>query len=204
MTCAACAGVVLSGGLNTRMEGHNKAFFELDGRRFLDRILDTLRYHFNEIILVTREAALYQEWDLKIVHDILDVRSPLTGIHAGLVNAKAGYAFCIGCDTPFLKKSAVELLINELETGIDIVVPVSGSYFQPLCAVYSKQCSPIIEEQLRRGDLKIDHLFSKVALKKIPYEKFKAVDPYLLSFFNVNTPEDYREAEKLLTENHRK
>jgi len=194
-----CAGIILSGGLNTRMNQRNKAFLQLGGHRFLDRMLVTLKALFSEIILVTKNARLYGGLDLKIVKDQFDVHSPLAGIHAGLANTEAEYVFSIGCDTPFLKSAVVELLMNELEPGVDIIVPVSGSYFQPLCAVYSQKCRPIIEKQLRAGDLKVDHFYNNVVVKKIPYEKFKTVDPDLLSFFNVNTPEDFQQAEKLLT-----
>lgn len=198
MNSDACAGIILSGGLNTRMNQRNKAFLQLGGHGFLDRVLVALKALFSEIILVTKNVSFYEGWDLKIVKDIFDVHSPLAGIHAGLANTEADYVFCIGCDTPFLKSAVIELLMNELEPGVDIIVPVSGSYFQPLCAVYSQKCRTIIEKQLRAGDLKIDRFFDKVVVKKIPYEKFKAVDPDLLSFFNVNTPEDFQQAEKLL------
>jgi molybdopterin-guanine dinucleotide biosynthesis protein A len=198
MSFEVCAGIILSGGLNTRMNRRNKAFLQLGGHRFLDRVIVTLKGLFSEIILVTKNVSFYEGWDIKIVGDIFDVYSPLAGIHAGLANTEADYAFCIGCDTPFLKSALIELLMNELEPGVDIIVPVSGSYFQPLCAVYSQKCRAIIEKQLRAGDLKVDRFFDQVVVKKIPYEKFKKVDPDLLSFFNVNTPEDLKQAEKLL------
>ncbi|MGD2272084.1 MAG: molybdenum cofactor guanylyltransferase [Desulfobacterales bacterium] len=198
MRSEACAGIILSGGLNIRMNRRNKAFLQLGDHRFLDRIVVPLRAIFSEIILVTKNVGFYEGWDLKIVKDIFDVHSPLTGIHAGLANTDSDYVFTIGCDTPFLKRAVIELLISAIEPGVDIIVPASGSYFQPLCAVYSQKCKAIIEKQLRAGDIKVDRFFDKVIVKKIPYEKFKTVDPDLLSFFNVNTPEDFQKAEALL------
>ena len=203
-----CAGVILSGGLSSRMKGFNKAYLKIGNSSLIERILDTLKYHFSEILLVTRDPEIYNQSDLggdikrdlKIANDILEVRSPLTGIHAGLVNMRADYAFCIGCDTPFLKKEVVEILISAIEPWADVVVPFSDTYFQPLCAVYSKRCINLIEQQLSRGDPKVDHLFAKVSLKKIPYEQFEEIDNNLISFFNVNTPEDLRNAEQLLIE----
>ena len=193
-----CAGIILSGGLNTRMGGRNKAFIRLGGKYFLDRVYDAIPASFTECLLVTREPELYSRWDLRIVEDILSVRSALTGIHAGLVNTKAEYAFCTSCDTPLLKKETIRVLIDAIEPGYDVIVPAAGSYFQPLCAVYSKRCVPFIEDQLRRGNLKTDHLFDKIKLKKIPYERFEAFDPGLHSFFNVNTVEDLRRANQLI------
>ncbi|UCD89404.1 MAG: molybdenum cofactor guanylyltransferase [Desulfobacterales bacterium] len=193
-----CAGIILAGGQNIRMGGRNKAFLRLGGRYFLDRIIDTLSNACCELLLATREPALYSERDLIVVEDILQVRSPLTGIHAGLVNMQADYAFCTSCDTPLLKNEIVQILIDEIEPGYDVIIPASGTYYQPTCAVYARRCIPFIEEQLNLGDLKTDHLYEKIELKKIPYAKFEAVDPELSSFFNVNTPEDIYLANRLL------
>jgi molybdopterin-guanine dinucleotide biosynthesis protein A len=180
------------------MGGYNKAFLRLGNSLLLNRILATLKNNFSEILLITRECENYRQWELKIVSDIYETRSPLSGIHAGLLNMEADYAFCIACDTPFLKKELIEILLNEIRPSADVIVPFSGEEFQPLCAVYSKQCIGRIEEQIGQNDLRVDNLFDKVSLKKIPYEKLKKVDPQLISFFNVNTPADLRMAKQFL------
>jgi molybdopterin-guanine dinucleotide biosynthesis protein A len=195
-----CSGIILSGGLNSRMKGKNKAYLKIDGARFLDRVAGILRECFNEILLVTKEPAAYTQLqkDIKIIKDISDIHSPLSGIHAGLSNTAADFAFCIGCDTPFLKREVVEILVQEIEPRADIIVPYSGTYYQPLCAIYSKRCAPLIEAQLSEGDLKVDNLFAAAKIKTIPYEAFQKEDKELISFFNVNSPEDLQYAEQIL------
>ena len=37
----------------------------------------------------------------------------------------------------------------------------------------------------------------------VPEDEIRALDPELLSFFNVNTPEDYQRALKLMDEKYR-
>ena len=195
-----CSGIILSGGLSSRMQGINKAFLQIGGIRVLDRVIDTLKALFDKILLVTKDPSLYTKWDVKIVRDILEARSPLSGIHAGLVNMETNYAFCMGCDVPFLKKEVIQILMNAIQPGMDVIVPFSGTYYQPLCAVYSKRCVPVIEAQLKGGDLKVDNLFDKVNVRTIPYERFKRVDDELISFFNVNSPADLQYAEQFLIE----
>ena len=193
-----CAGIVLAGGLNSRMGGSNKAFLEIDGRPFLDRILATLSGCFDECLLVTREPADFSHLDAAVVSDIFDLRSPLTGIHAGLLNMAADYAFCTSCDTPFLSRETIDILVGEISPEIDAVVPASGSHYQPLCAIYSKKCLPPIEDQLARRDAKVDRLFEKIRLKTVGYDRFKTADPALKAFFNVNTPADLQTAKAML------
>jgi molybdopterin-guanine dinucleotide biosynthesis protein A len=191
------SAVILSGGLNSRMKGRNKALLKIDGQYILDRLIGALKGLFTEIVLVTRDSCDYAGRGMRVVHDIFKVRSSLTGIHAGLVNAVEDHAFFTACDTPFLKRGLVELLLEEWAPPLDAVVPTSGPHYQPLCAIYSKRCIGPIEGQLRQGDPKIIHFFDKVSLKKVPQERFKDVDPEYQSFFNINTPDDIRIAKMM-------
>lgn len=129
--------------------------------------------------------------------DRLNIRSPLTGIHAGLLSMPGDYALVTSCDTPLLKREVVARLLAELEPGVDVVVPASGTYFQPLCALYARRCAPVIEEILDEGEVKVDRLFARVRVKPVDYRHFKAVDPELISFFNVNSPADLETAKRL-------
>lgn len=192
-----CAGIILSGGLNTRMGGRNKAFLDLDGRCFLDRIIASLEACFREILIVTREPDLYVDRPAGVVEDILEARSPLTGIHAGLTRMNGDFAFVTSCDTPLLTKEVIEVLVQEIAPDTDVITPTDGTYYQPMCAVYSRRCAPVIEKMLGRRELKVDRLYAQMNLKTIPYERFRAVDPMLESFFNVNTPEDLATARRM-------
>ena len=193
-----CSGIILSGGLNTRMGGKNKAFLSVGSQRNLDRLYDTFRELFDEVLLVTDDPFQYLSWELRIVTDLFPIRSPLTGIHAGLFHATAPHAFITACDTPFLKKRLIRALLEELEPKWDVVIPVTEEGNQPLCAIYSKRCIKPIERQLMTEDAKILRFYPKVKVKEIPEPQLRQADPRLVSFFNMNTPEEFRASEKLL------
>lgn len=76
-------------------------------------------------------------------------------------------------------------------------MPASETYFQPLCALYSRRCAAVAEELLAQGEVKVDRLYARVRVKPIDYCHFEAVDPQLVSFFNVNTPADLETARQL-------
>ncbi len=195
-----CTGVILSGGLNTRFSGRNKAFLQINGHCILDRILTLFREVFDDIILVTNDPLQYLDRDLLIVTDIFPLRSSLTGIHAGLAAAYHPHAFFTSCDTPFLKKSLVERILDHIDPKIDVVIPRTAAGLEPLCAVYSKACIKPIEHNLSNNLLKIQGFFPNVRVRKIPEEILDATDPGLASFFNVNTPEDLARAQMMSTE----
>ena len=135
-----CSAVILAGGRNSRMGGQNKAFLEVAGRTILDRLLDTLGEVFDEILLVTRQPEEYVGLPahIRIVTDIYKKRSSLTGIHAGLVNSRAFFAFVVACDTPFIEPALVRLLAQEIDPESDVIVSSFETHYEPLCTIYSK------------------------------------------------------------------
>ncbi len=193
-----CSGVILAGGLATRYGGENKAFLKVGGMQILDRLFDLFSELFDEIILVTNRPRDFLEWDALIVTDIFPVRSSLTGIHAGLFYASHPFAFFSACDTPFLKREIIETVLGEIEPGADLVLPRTSAGFEPLCAAYSRRCLKPAEDHLRANQCKIHQALKDCRIKTIPEDRLRAKDPGLVSFFNVNTPQDLARAEQML------
>ena len=193
-----CTGVILAGGMNTRFSGQDKAFLSVGGKRILDHLYSIFNALFEDIILVTNDPYKYLEWDINIVTDIFSVRSSLTGIHAGLFYALNPFVFFAACDTPFLKRELVETIINSIEQRVDVVIPETQAGLEPLCAVYSKECLKPVEQHIIKKEFKIQQLFRKQRVKKIPEKILREKDPDLISFFNINTPQDQEKAEKML------
>ena len=195
-----CTGVILSGGLATRYDGTEKALLQVGGIRILDRIFDIYSELFEEIILVTNTPEKFLEWDCLIVSDLFQIRSSLTGIHAGLFYMTNPFAFISACDTPFLKKEMVETVIGKIEPQIDIVIPETAAGLEPLCAVYSKRCLNSAQHHLEQKKLKVIKAFRKSRIKTISEKVLREIDPDLQSFFNINTAEDLKRAEEMVLE----
>jgi len=193
-----CTGVILAGGQNSRFSGTNKALLHVGKKRILDYIYGVFKELFEDIILVTNDPVQYIEWDLNIVTDLFPIRSSLTGIHAGLFYTTTPYSFFMACDTPFIQKYLVETILDNIEPRIDVVVPETSEGLEPLCAVYSKDCLKPITHQLEKQELKINQMFQKLRIKKLPEKVLRQKDPDLMSFYNINTPEDLAKAEDML------
>jgi len=203
ITPTSCTGVILAGGLNSRFSGRNKAFIDIGEHRIIDNIYDVFKSVFDEIILVTNQPMNYLDWDMVIVTDVVPIRSSLTGIYSGLFYASHPFIFVSACDTPFLKKEMVETVVSAIEPGISVVVPETSNGTEQLCAVYAKTCLSLMEQQLREKRFQIKRIFGKARVKKISEHILRACDPELISFFNINTQEDYVKAKDWLENNHR-
>ena len=185
-----CSGVILAGGMSTRFNGRDKATIEINGKRILDRIYAVYSEVFSEIILVTNTPQAYLDWNLLMVTDLFPIRSSLTGIHAGLFYASRPFVFVSACDAPFLKQELVHLLVSQARPGADAVMPETAKGLEPLCAVYSKSCLNTIEAHIRQEKLKIQRVFHKSRINRISEARLRKTDPDLISFININTPED--------------
>jgi molybdopterin-guanine dinucleotide biosynthesis protein A len=183
-------GVILSGGKNRRM-GSNKAFLSPQGERLIDRTVRLFRTLFDQVIIVTATPEDYLDQPVEIVTDILPERGALGGIYTGLFFARNQRAFFAACDMPFLDRGFLEFMIR-LAPECDIVVPESPDGPEPLHAIYSRRCLPVIRGLLDKNRLKINGFYPGHSLRSIPPEAIRAFDPQGRMFINVNTPEDLR------------
>ena len=192
-----CTGVILAGGLSTRFAGKNKAFVEVGGVRIIDRIYDTLKDLFEEIILITNDPLEYIEYDALIGIDLFEKRSSLNGIYSGLFYSSHPHVFITACDTPFLQKELVEMVTGSIDDRFDVVMPRTSEGSEPLCAVYSKRSLNRIEQHMIQDKHKIQRVFRQDRIKIVSEKSLRKVDPDLISFFNVNSSEDLVMAETL-------
>ncbi|MCF8067015.1 MAG: molybdenum cofactor guanylyltransferase [Desulfobacterales bacterium] len=193
-----CSGVILSGGLNTRFAGKEKALMRIGNKQIFDRIYDVFKDIFDEIILVSNHPLRYLGWDVFIGSDVFSARCSLTGVHAGLFYSKNPYTFFTACDTPFLNRNLIDTLVGSIESGIDVVIPQTSKGLEPLCAVYSDRCIKPVEQSLGQNQFKIQSFFPRVKIKKIPEAILREKDPDLVSFYNINSPGDLDLAEKMI------
>jgi molybdopterin-guanine dinucleotide biosynthesis protein A len=182
-------GIILAGGKNSRM-GINKAFLEIDGTRLIDNILAVYQKIFSEIIIVTNDPLSYMEFsDTVLVTDIYKEKGALGGIYTGLFYATHDYSFIAACDMPFLNEDFIIYLTGQIGKH-DIIVPELSEGFQPLHAIYSRNCLSHIKKLLIADKFKITGFYKEVRLLSIPEEKIKPFSKDERLFLNVNTRKD--------------
>jgi len=189
------SGVILAGGRSSRMK-FNKAFAEIGGRPVINIIIDKFSRLFDETIIISNEPQLYEQLGLDIYPDVYPRMGPVSGIHSGLYHAHYDAAFVSGCDVPFINMELVEYMINNLG-DYDSVVPEIDSYLQPLSAVYSRKCLPVLTACLQNNKVKLIRIFEELNAKVLPryeLEKFGIVEEI---FLNVNDIEALNIATKI-------
>jgi molybdopterin-guanine dinucleotide biosynthesis protein A len=197
----ATLGLVLAGGLARRMGGGDKALIAIGGTTILDRVLARLGPACTGIVLnANGDPARFARFGLPVIADsVPDFAGPLAGILAGLDWAAAhapGTAFLASApgDCPFLPYDLVRRLHEvRAASGRPLACAKSGDWRHPVAGLW-----PVgLRDDLRRalteeGLHKIEVWTARhgVAIAEWPAAPR---DP----FFNVNTPEDKAEAERL-------
>lgn len=182
-------GVILAGGESRRM-GSDKSLLPINGARFIDHVYNRMAELFDEVLIVTNSPELYEDIPCRKVPDIYYAQGALAGIHSGLAHAINDKIFVVGCDMPFLSAEIVRYLCTLAAKG-DTIMPHSSSGIEPLHAIYTKSCLAAMEEALDAGQRRIITIFPKVRVYEASAEELMAIDAQELSFYNVNTPDDY-------------
>ncbi len=186
------SAIILAGGKSSRM-GRSKALLLFDGKPLIIHIVRTLECFFSDIVIVAAAGQELPPLPMTLVRDEIAYQGPVGGIYYGLKAASRDVCFVTACDVPVLNLPLVSYLMS-LISDYDVVVPYYQERFQPLHAVYRRSVVPLLQEQLRRGELRPISLFNKVRTREVHEDEIRAFDPEGLSFLNMNAPEDYQTA----------
>jgi len=190
-------GVILAGGSSRRM-GWSKWSLDLAGKKLISWTVQALQPVVGEIIIVKRPEQRIEIPGVKAVNDDLSYPpSALRGIVAGLMESKTGWSFFCGCDMPFIQPELVKFLFV-LTSGYKGVVPVLEDGPHPLHSFYHKDLVGQIRENLETNSLKLLEIARQPEVRRVTLEDFAGFNLDTISFFNVNTPEDFRRAEKMI------
>ena len=168
---------ILTGGRSTRM-GRSKSAL------FLEGIARTAAVVFDRVIAVQRhgEEPTSIETIFESPHE---GEAPVFGVVRALQHCN-GRCFVIATDYPLITPDLLRTLRGAFErTTAPLLMPVWQNVTQPLCAGYSSELLPMIEQRIAERRLALYDLWCETI----------AIDGDAL--FNVNTPADLEEARKL-------
>jgi len=190
MTLPETSLLILAGGESKRM-GEPKHLLPVFGETMINYILNRIGVMFSEVLLAGRDLEQVPSGVVP-VEDVRTERCPLVGILSGMRAAGNRRVFVLGCDMPFIVPGLVRMLCSREQGSADVIVPVVGGYYEPLCAVYSRSVSEEIARYIDSGRSKTTGFFQSVKVDEVPEVSIREFDPLLESFVNLNTPRDYR------------
>jgi molybdenum cofactor guanylyltransferase len=201
MTATIPLGVVLAGGLARRMGGGDKARIQIGGQSILARVLERLAPQCSGLIInANGDPARFADVGLPVVPDSVEgFVGPLAGILAALDWAalhapEIPDVVSAPGDCPFLPRDLVaRLTAVRQESGLPLACARSGDWRHPVVGLWPVALRgdlrrALVEDQQRK--IEVWTARHGVAIADWPTTP---MDP----FFNVNTPENAAEAERL-------
>lgn len=195
-------GVILAGGQARRMGGGDKGALVLDGRTLLDRVIDRLGPQVDGVLLnANGDPARFIEYGLPVCADSLpDFPGPLAGVLAGMEwAAEHGHTHIVtaAADTPFFPTDLADRLIRAAN-GATTPIALAATHEEgrmrrhPTFGYWPVGLRADLRAALQDGLRKVVLWTDKHGAASAPFDDG--------AFFNINTPEDLAEAERLITE----
>ncbi|MEX2518954.1 MAG: molybdenum cofactor guanylyltransferase MobA [Paracoccaceae bacterium] len=198
-------GVILAGGRARRMGGGDKALHKIAGRSLLARCAERLSTQVVAMaISANGDPSRFDSFALPVIADgAPDFPGPLAGVLAGMDWAASygeSHILTVAADTPFFPIDLGMRLAKVMEPGPPIILAATlgadGALARhPTFGLWSVALREDLRAALAGGTRKVAlwadrHGAATVAFDATPF------DP----FFNVNTPDDIAEAERIVAE----
>jgi molybdopterin-guanine dinucleotide biosynthesis protein A len=203
MTDPATLGAILAGGLARRLGGGDKSLRLVGGRTVLARLVDRLTPHVTRLVInANDDPRRFDELGLPVIADCLpDHPGPLAGVLTALewiaaTDPAIEWVVSVPGDAPFLPPDLVQRLhAARLREAATLACAGSLGRTHPVVGLWPVS----IRHELRRavadeGIRRIDRFTGRYPCA-VEQWAVEPVDP----FFNVNTPEDLAEADRLVS-----
>ena len=194
----AVSAILLAGGKSSRL-GTDKAKVKLDGESVMIQAIAEKLSAVSDDIVVSTNGRRYDDITIPVrwATDVKPGAGSLMGLYSGLLAVRHDYAIAVACDMPFINIELLKYMIS-LPRDYDVLLPRVGDNTEQLHSIYSKSCLPEMEKFLDSGRLKITAFLYEIKVMHVSEDIINRYDPQHLSFFNVNTAEQLKEAQRIL------
>lgn len=195
---------ILTGGASRRME-RDKSNLKLADKTFVEIIASEIEKLTPEKISIVGQKV--ESKRLPVVADVFtsEKRGAIIGLHSALFRARADWILTVACDLPFVTGELFRRLASFRDEKTEAIVPIqTDGRAQPLCAFYRTSCLPFAEEALRSDDWSLRRFLEKSNVRYVEFAELADLENSNQFFLNINTPEDFRAAQKAFETNGRK
>jgi len=202
------AGLVLAGGLSTRM-GKEKALLEIKSKPLINwayaaatRFADHVYISVHDVRTVERYKPLLPPETTFITDLYEEPRSPLLALVSSFSSIVEGTIAVTPVDSPYITEAIITKMVREAK-NFDAVIPIwPDGRLEAIHAVYNKNnILPILKDLWSKGTLEVREIArrSKSTLF-LSTEGLAESDSSLLSLLDADTPNELRFLEAAIAE----
>ena len=193
--------IILAGGRSSRM-GQDKASLEISGKSMVERLFLNLSPIVAEVVVMRAPGQTMPKIPeelrnrVRVGWDSVKDRGPLQGIVDALplLNSVIDKVFLLTCDLPYVTTEWLQTLKDIMTDEFDLVCTEENEIINPLLAIYRRPVLEPASKLLAEGKSRPISLWDgwRMANLSAPEET-----PWICR--DVNTPEEYKEAQNYLT-----
>jgi molybdopterin-guanine dinucleotide biosynthesis protein A len=199
------SAVILAGGFSRRF-GRDKGLVVLAGKPLILHVIDRVSKVVDEVLVVVSSEEQKNKFETileekaNLVIDKEDSQSPLVGAITGFETANAEYSLLLPCDTPLISTQIVQFLLDMCTDRSAAIPRWPSGYIEPLQAVYRTESAlTAAKTALKQGKMNMQSMIDNLrGVRYVSTMVLEQLEPDLLTFFNVNTPQDLKKAESIL------
>jgi molybdopterin-guanine dinucleotide biosynthesis protein A len=198
------SAVILAGGFSKRF-GRDKALVYLAGKPLILHVIDRVSKIVNEIVVVVSSKDQKKKFEsvfeakANIVIDKSESQSPLVGALTGFESANGEYSVLLPCDSPLVSTQIVQFLLDLCNNRSAVIPRWPVGYIEPLQAAYHTKSALIAAESaLEQGNMNMRSMIDNLGgVRYVSTMVLEQMEPKLLTFLNINTPQDLKRVEAL-------
>ncbi len=197
-------GVILAGGLSSRMGGGDKCLLNIGQKPVLQHVIDRLRPQVGTMALnANGDPARFDCFGLPVICDSIDgFAGPLAGVLSGLdwaAGIGASHIVTVAADTPFFPGNLVSKLIADAGPAPVALAntpdKARGHARHPTFGLWSTALREDLRAALGDGLRKVVLWTERHGGVDVVFETEETASP----FFNVNTPADLEQANAMVS-----
>lgn len=192
--------VVIQAGGESRRMGRDKGLAPFLGATLVERVYSRVVGLADELIVTSNNPQAYAFLNTPVISDRLPGRGALGGLYTALSSTSQPWVAVVACDMPFVNASILAAARDLLaaDPALAAVIPHTGGGTEPFHAVYRREvCLPAVEQAIDNDRWRVDAWFHQVRIHYLAGDILLVHDPERLAFWNVNTPEELLQAERL-------
>ena len=169
--------------------GRDKATVEFEGEPLARRATRVLSEVAVRVIVASGDGSRLDWLGMEQVPDVLSGAGPLSGIVAGLREARTPVVAVTAVDMPFASAALFRCLAG-LWSGEDAVVPVTERGMEPLHAAYAAVAAEPLAALLESGVRSVRDALKNLRVRSVGEGEWRSADPSGSFARNLNVPQD--------------
>ncbi|MFZ5453841.1 MAG: molybdenum cofactor guanylyltransferase [Thermodesulfobacteriota bacterium] len=200
MSSQEITGAILAGGLSRRL-GRDKVSLPLAGKPLALWAAEALRPWVSECWLLTNQPLAHLSLGLPLITDLKPGQGPLGGLETALFYARTSLVLAVAADTPLLEPRLLAALAARAASKVKTAVVCRNARgLQPFPGLYPVRLLPRLTAFLTDGGRQVQRFLEHCRAQALSPEEVARLDPLGRSFLNLNTPDDFAAAARLVAE----